>query len=204
MSNPVTVARPGHIPGMETYREKAVRKFKENPWVPLGSLATVGALVTAMVKLKRGQSHSFNTWLRVRVAAQGLTIVAIVAGTYSLRPKSPPTDEAADPTLTRNDVDVERRRLEKIAREKGEFEERLKEAEDATRAETELRANLLSKKSAQTGSASEPTEAKAAGSSAGWTSWFGWGKPSTSVTPTPPAPSTPSSTQTGADPNAKP
>lgn len=38
MSAPQHVAVPkhAHVPGMETYREKAARKFKQNPWVPIG------------------------------------------------------------------------------------------------------------------------------------------------------------------------
>jgi len=115
------------IPGMETYREKATRKFKENPWVPLGSLATAGALIIAMVKMRRGESRSFNHWLRVRVAAQGLTIGALVLGTYSLRDQGQEREFIG----SQNDADVERRREEKIAKDRMEFEGRLKEAEAA-------------------------------------------------------------------------
>ena len=74
----------------------------------------------------------------MRVAAQGLTIVALVAGTWSLRPKDTESP-VADITATRNDVDLERRRLEKIAKEKEEFEERLKGAEKTASIEAELR-----------------------------------------------------------------
>ncbi|KAG6889650.1 hypothetical protein C0995_015766 [Termitomyces sp. Mi166 len=120
MSSQVIVPKPHPVPATETYREKAARKFKENPWVPLGSLATVGALVVAMVKMRRGQSKSFNQWLRVRVAAQGLTVVAICAGTWSsMRSK----DKASAA------VDGERK----------EFEERLRGAEQAHEAEAALK-----------------------------------------------------------------
>ena len=36
MASPVPISRGPAVAGMETYREKAMRKFKENPWVPLG------------------------------------------------------------------------------------------------------------------------------------------------------------------------
>ncbi|KAF8065106.1 hypoxia induced protein conserved region-domain-containing protein [Lyophyllum atratum] len=191
MSNPTTIATPRHVPGMETYREKASRKFKENPWVPLGSLATVGALVVAMVKMRRGQSHSFNHWLRVRVAAQGLTIVAIVAGTYSMRNKD--VGASSDPTLTRNDVDVEQRRLEKVAREKDEFEERLRGAEEAHDLESELRkARRNGREPTNPGSASEArdTNTGSARSSGGWMGWLGWGRSSGSTDSSKQPPST--------------
>jgi predicted KAP-like P-loop ATPase len=75
----------------------------------------------------------------MRVAAQGLTIVAVVAGTWSMRPKDNEIP-GAHSTAPRNDADVEKRRMEKIAKEKEEFEERLRGAERAEGVEAELRA----------------------------------------------------------------
>lgn len=124
----------------------------------VGALATVGALITATVKMRRGQSQSFNKWLRVRVVAQGLTIVAICAGTWSMRPK----DHLAASSSS-VDADAERRRAEKMAREKNEFEERLRGAEEAHQAEVELR----NKSNRGPGSASEVRDK-------GWSSWLPW------------------------------
>jgi len=187
MSSPATVAKPRHVPGMETYREKAARKFKENPWVPLGSMATVGALVVAMVKMRRGQSQSFNHWLRMRVAAQGLTIVAIVVGTHSLRPKD--VEVSDDPTLTRNDADMERRRQEKMAREKDEFEERLKGAEEAHAMESGLKAGRSGREPVTPGSASDARDGATVAAKTGgsWLGWLGWGRSSGSSTNPPPS-----------------
>ncbi|KAF5384168.1 hypothetical protein D9615_003361 [Tricholomella constricta] len=206
MSGPVAV-KP-HIPGMETYREKATRKFKENPWVPLGSMATVGALIVAMVKMRRGQSHSFNRWLRVRVAAQGLTLVAIVVGTYSLRPKNDLRTD--DPTLTGNDADVERRRLEKLAKEHDEFEERLKGAQEAHVLESELKSGRRGWQPTKPGSASEVRDSAPSSSNAGgsWLGWFGWGRNSTtsegpSGTPANASSQAPPSTTQGVDSTTK-
>jgi len=161
------------VPGLETYQEKATRKFKENPWVPLGSLATVGALITAMVKMRRGESRSFNHWLRVRVAAQGLTIVALVAGTYSLRPKDTQSVDD-DPTLTRNDVDVERRRLEKVAKEKAEFEERMKSAEVAHDMEDMLRGDKRRRNESMNASGTQETNDSTTPDAASTGRWWGW------------------------------
>jgi Hypoxia induced protein conserved region len=88
-----------------------------------------------MVKMRRGESRSFNNWLRVRVIAQGLTIVAIVAGTYSLGQRGFGVE--AELNKTPVEADLERRREEKIDRDRKEFEGRLKKAEEAHRAETQ-------------------------------------------------------------------
>ncbi|KAG5351449.1 hypothetical protein E4T56_gene12640 [Termitomyces sp. T112] len=168
MSSRVIVPKPHPVPATETYREKAARKFKENPWVPLGSLATVGALVVAMVKMRRGQPHSFNQWLRVRVAAQGLTILAICAGTWSMRSRDPLA--ASSSSAPAVDVDVERRRLDKMAKEKKEFEERLRGAEQAHQAEVELRTSPGSNRGP--GSPSEMRDRV----SGGWSVWPPWGR----------------------------
>ena len=117
----------------------------------------------ATYKLRRGESQSFNYWLRARVAAQGLTILALVAGTYYLRPKQ----------ATTADADAERRRAEKAAREKEEFEERLRGAEDAYAVEKELmmgRKGVSASASASAGAgASEETASRPSGRS-----WLGW------------------------------
>ncbi|KAF8892955.1 hypoxia induced protein conserved region-domain-containing protein [Infundibulicybe gibba] len=171
---------PPRPPVMETYREKATRKFHENPWVPLGSLATVGALVTAMVKMRRGESRSFNHWLRVRVAAQGLTIVALVAGTYSLAPGTKPAtlpDGTPDPDAgARGGVleqEAERRREERKSRERGEFEERVREAEREV--ERERGAGPVEHSAPVVSPPITPVQAGSG--SGGWRRWVpGWGK----------------------------
>ncbi|GAA5967663.1 hypothetical protein JCM3765_005844 [Sporobolomyces pararoseus] len=60
--------------------EKFSRKFKEEPLVPIGSLATVVALVAASSALQKGNRAQFNKMLRLRVAAQGFTVIAALGG----------------------------------------------------------------------------------------------------------------------------
>jgi len=108
----------------ETYREKALRKLKEQPFVPIGAVATTGALVMAMVQMKRGNSRSLNNWLRVRVIAQSLTVAAICVGTWALSHEVDPAS-----TKTRQIDEIQARRGERQDRERVEFEGRLKEAE---------------------------------------------------------------------------
>jgi len=105
----------------ETYQEKAWRKFKQQPLVPLGAAATTFALIMAGTKLRKRDSKNMNYWLRARVITQGLTIVALVAGSWLLNNKQKAAD-AANPDGTEDEL---------IGKElrKREFEERLRGAE---------------------------------------------------------------------------
>ncbi|KAI5477954.1 hypothetical protein MNV49_005746 [Pseudohyphozyma bogoriensis] len=67
----------GHEPArQQTTWEKFSHKFKEEPLVPIGILATVVALGGATSALQKGNRTQFNKFLRYRVAAQGVTVVA--------------------------------------------------------------------------------------------------------------------------------
>ena len=70
------------------YHELVWKKCKENPFVPVGMLATFVAVTTAIVKMKKGNKASANIWFRWRVIAQGATIGALVFGAmYQQRDK---------------------------------------------------------------------------------------------------------------------
>ena len=61
----------------ETFQEKAIRKCKDNPLVPIGASATVGCLTLGLLNLVKGDSKKQQFFMRGRVAAQGFTIVMI-------------------------------------------------------------------------------------------------------------------------------
>ncbi|KAI0827428.1 hypothetical protein BC628DRAFT_1369558 [Trametes gibbosa] len=67
---------------IESWGGKFERKFKENPFVPVLAGLTTVSLIVAGAKLRRRDSVSLNHWLRVRVLMQGLTIVAVVGGSW--------------------------------------------------------------------------------------------------------------------------
>ncbi|KHN94529.1 mitochondrial hypoxia responsive domain-containing protein [Metarhizium album ARSEF 1941] len=80
---------PGHMPSSfddneeffnERPMQKVARKLKEEPLVPLGIGLTVFAFVGAYRALRRGDSRQANKMFRARVAAQGFTVLAMVAG----------------------------------------------------------------------------------------------------------------------------
>ncbi|XP_015191702.1 PREDICTED: HIG1 domain family member 2A, mitochondrial [Polistes dominula] len=68
----------GSIP--ESTKDKFFRKMKENPFVPIGSLATVSALVYGLYNFVQGNSQMSQYMMRTRVAAQAFTFIAITTG----------------------------------------------------------------------------------------------------------------------------
>jgi len=146
----------------ETYREKALRKFKQQPLVPVGAAATTVALVIAMTKMRKGQSHSFNNWLRVRIVAQGLTVAAVVAGSWAYG-SARPTPEL-DATAARD----------KAAEERIAFEERLRLAEEVTRAESGSTPPTPPTRNVQATALPATEHSPTSSTSRSWRSWWGW------------------------------
>ncbi|KIY49767.1 hypothetical protein FISHEDRAFT_13117, partial [Fistulina hepatica ATCC 64428] len=50
----------------ETWGEKIIRKFKANPWVPIGALVTTYALFGAARSLRARDSQRMQYWMRAR------------------------------------------------------------------------------------------------------------------------------------------
>ncbi|EFN69763.1 HIG1 domain family member 2A [Camponotus floridanus] len=72
---------------VETIFDKAKRKTRENPLVPIGCFATTAALTAGLISFIRGKSQMQQYMMRARVGAQAFTIISIVAG-FILLPKS--------------------------------------------------------------------------------------------------------------------
>ena len=132
---------------IESWGGKFERKFKENPFVPVRACyllssssqpaakpsvrcrmhgrvvagLTTASLIIAATKLRRRDSTALNHWLRVRVVMQGLTIVAIVGGSWWYGQMKHQKEAAA----------VEQERI----LERAAFESRLRAAEEADRME---------------------------------------------------------------------
>lgn len=60
--------------------QKCVKNCKEQPLVPLGTLATTVAVILAAKSLRIGNRPGAQKWFRYRVAFQGFTIAALVVG----------------------------------------------------------------------------------------------------------------------------
>ena len=54
--------------------------MKREPLVPLGCLLTVAAFTNAYRAMRKGDHHQVQRMFRARVAAQGFTVLAMVAG----------------------------------------------------------------------------------------------------------------------------
>jgi len=67
-------------PPPETTGQKIKRKIRENPFVPLGMLATVGALSYGIYGFQKGNQRIQQTMMRARVLAQGATVLVLVGG----------------------------------------------------------------------------------------------------------------------------
>jgi len=67
----------------ETFKEKFMRKFKSNPFVPLGCAATAGALVWGIRAFNKGKTNQSQMMMRARIGAQGFTVIALIFGVLS-------------------------------------------------------------------------------------------------------------------------
>ncbi|KAF8128545.1 hypoxia induced protein conserved region-domain-containing protein [Boletus edulis] len=112
-----------HTPSLrrsaESYGERALRKLWEEPFVPIGTFATVGAFTMAVIKLRRRESRSLNQWMRMRVAAQAFTIAAVCA--YCWNPNKGTGVQTAE--------EIQVKRDQQFDKERREFHDRLKVAE---------------------------------------------------------------------------
>ena len=122
--------------------------FVPNPHViedasTAGCLATTGALIMSAVKMRSGQSQQMNYWMRARVGLQGLTLVALVAGSMALKAER----DKAKAVEEINTIEVNQELLKQ--KEKDEFEERLRGAEAAHLQESALAAKAVVKREIQ-------------------------------------------------------
>ncbi|EKM75929.1 hypothetical protein AGABI1DRAFT_131827 [Agaricus bisporus var. burnettii JB137-S8] len=170
-------------PGYEIWSDKFKRKFKENPWVPIGCLATTGALFMASVRMRHGKSQDMQYWLRARVLFQGVTVVALLAGTVAFQAQGnrPVTDSGLVGAESSTVANTEPLRGEKREKEKAEFEARLKDAEVAHAQEQAFLSHTppssLAAASAPTADKQqnmEQTTSPASGDSKGKSSWRRW------------------------------
>ena len=68
----------------ETANEKLVRKFWENPFIPIGGVLTTGFLCNGLFKFGRRDSAGSQVMMRGRIAAQVLILIFSVHNTSNL------------------------------------------------------------------------------------------------------------------------
>lgn len=64
----------------EPAKEKLIRKFKENPFVPIGCGFTAFALIYGLQSFRHGKQRMSQNMMRMRIGAQGFTIAALLVG----------------------------------------------------------------------------------------------------------------------------
>ena len=64
----------------EDAKAKLIRKFKENPFVPIGCLATAAALTYGLYSFRHGRQKMSQNMMRLRIGAQGFTVAALLFG----------------------------------------------------------------------------------------------------------------------------
>jgi hypothetical protein len=74
--------------------EKLKRAIKSNPFVPLGALITAGVLARGLFAMKQKDTVTSQAMMRWRVGAQGVTVLALVIGTFAAQLKY--SSEASD------------------------------------------------------------------------------------------------------------
>ncbi|KAE8614951.1 hypothetical protein XENTR_v10008363 [Xenopus tropicalis] len=83
---------PSSTYGDEGFKSKFIRKVKENPFVPIGCLATAGALTYGLISFKQGKTQQSQLLMRTRILAQGFTVAAIMFGVVmtAMKPRITP------------------------------------------------------------------------------------------------------------------
>jgi len=66
----------------QRFLDKFIQRTKENPFVPIGLIVTVGALSAGLSTLGTGNVKKAQNMMRLRVAAQGFTVLAMLGGMY--------------------------------------------------------------------------------------------------------------------------
>ncbi|KAH3664628.1 hypothetical protein OGATHE_003443 [Ogataea polymorpha] len=115
-------------------------RSKQQPLVPLGCLGTCVAVAMAAKGVRTGNARSAQKWFRWRVGLQGLTIVALLAGSFYF-------DKTLREGKTEQELAIEKARMrerlwiEELERRDEEMKERQRRAELARKRKEDAEAS---------------------------------------------------------------
>ncbi|KAH3666434.1 hypothetical protein WICMUC_005702 [Wickerhamomyces mucosus] len=108
---------------------KCIRNCKEQPLVPLGTLATCVAVTIAARNLRVGNKNGAQKWFRYRVAFQGFTIAALVVGGLIYGKETTAAKKTREEQMLEKAKLRERLWIEELERRDFEAQQRKKRAE---------------------------------------------------------------------------
>ncbi|QOU22014.1 RCF1 [Brettanomyces bruxellensis] len=115
------------LDGMTPF-QKVLYRSKQQPLVPLGCLGTTIAVILAAKGVRTGDSRSAQKWFRWRVGLQGLTLVALLFGSYYY------ADNYKKQTKTQEELNIEKAKMreklwvEELERRDAEIKDRQRRA----------------------------------------------------------------------------
>lgn len=118
-----------------------IKNCKQQPLVPIGTFLTCGALALSVRASRRGNSFQANRMFVWRIVLQGLTVVALVGGSWYLgldeKWKKGREDELRQKAEIREKMWIEElERIDQDARERQERSRRFREAKAKMEAES--------------------------------------------------------------------
>lgn len=81
-------ARSFAVPQLAAGRDLSA--LRRNPLVPAGAALTAGVLLRGLVAFHRGNARLSQRMMRLRVVAQGATLVALAASAAAAAPRAAP------------------------------------------------------------------------------------------------------------------